>query len=365
MSSVSAAPIPYEGQADPQTRRDCGAACLSMVYRSLGKEVSQDEIWPAIAKPSRFGAVSSTTYLMAQDALNRGFAAVAIQARHPLQALRLYSQSGTRAILNHRLAQDSPLGHYSVLVDMDEHEVVLHDPLYGPSRRIPCTELLELWKPRPVSEIAGYTLIAIAAEPPSVAPCSLCHAPVPHNFACPRCKRPVDSSATALLGCTNHDCVARVWNLICCPSCDCTFSLGAPAPVLPVESAELNGLPSGSNSPRTSARDSVDLNPVFAAVDKFCSQILTIPGARDHPEIKRQLDIVASSKEKLKLAHAEALVHRKAHLERLTEMLQTAKQNEEAHRQKVTELNRPSPPLDGDALARALLSNLGLVKYAR
>ena len=42
--------IPYEKQADPQTGRMCGAACLSMVYRSFGKEVPQAEIWQAIAK---------------------------------------------------------------------------------------------------------------------------------------------------------------------------------------------------------------------------------------------------------------------------------------------------------------------------
>ena len=135
-----------------------------MVYRSLGKEVAPTEIWPAIAKENRFGSIASTTHLMAKDALSRGFAAVAFQARHPLQTLRLCCESGMRAILNHRLAPDSPAGHYTVLVDMDARDVVLHDPFYGPSRRVPHAELLELWQPRfPNSEIAGYLLIGIAA----------------------------------------------------------------------------------------------------------------------------------------------------------------------------------------------------------
>ncbi len=81
--------------------RTCGAECLTMVYRSLGKEVKQEEIWPAISKPNRFGVVSSTTHLMCQDALNRGFAAVAFQARHPLQVLRICHNLGIHAILNH------------------------------------------------------------------------------------------------------------------------------------------------------------------------------------------------------------------------------------------------------------------------
>ena len=42
--------IPYERQSDPRTNRDCGAACLSMVYRCFGKDVAPAQIWPAIGK---------------------------------------------------------------------------------------------------------------------------------------------------------------------------------------------------------------------------------------------------------------------------------------------------------------------------
>jgi len=48
--SETAAAIPYEKQFDMQASRTCGAACLSMVYRSFGQEVSQRLIWPLIAK---------------------------------------------------------------------------------------------------------------------------------------------------------------------------------------------------------------------------------------------------------------------------------------------------------------------------
>ncbi|HEY3839596.1 MAG TPA: C39 family peptidase, partial [Bryobacteraceae bacterium] len=69
--SASPVVIPYEKQSDPQVNRGCGAACLSMVYRSFGKEVPQAEIWPAIAKKNRFGSIASTSHLMAQDANKR------------------------------------------------------------------------------------------------------------------------------------------------------------------------------------------------------------------------------------------------------------------------------------------------------
>jgi hypothetical protein len=47
----------------------------------------------------------------------------------------------------------------------------------------------------------------------------------------------------------------------------------------------------------------------------------------------------------------------------MAELVQTAKQKKEAHRQRMEELNTPSPPLDGNALGRALLKNLGLTEW--
>jgi hypothetical protein len=104
----------------------------------------------------------------------------------------------------------------------------------------------------------------------------------------------------------------------------------------------------------------LDLSRVFAELDKFCNYVLTIPAAAAHPEIKRQLDLLASSKEQLKLAAEESLQHQKANEERLAKMAQAAKEMGGAHRKKTEELNRPSPPLDARALGHALLKNLGL-----
>src|SRR5580658_4821777 len=101
MTALSVA-IPFERQENLQTHRGCGAACLSMVYKSFGKSVPQAEIWPLIAKQNRFGSVASTTHLMALHAISQGLSAVVIQARHPIQVLRLCREAGVRAILNQR-----------------------------------------------------------------------------------------------------------------------------------------------------------------------------------------------------------------------------------------------------------------------
>lgn len=360
--------IPYEKQSDPQTNRGCGAACLSMVYRSFGKEVAQGEIWQAISKRNRFGSVASTTHLMAQDALNRGFSAVAIQARHPLQALRLCRDGGLRAILNHRLQPDTPTGHYSVLIDIDGKDVVLHDPFLGPSRRVSHADLLELWQPRFAnSKIVGNALIVVAASPPLAPPCEFCHTPIPTNVECPQCHKPVGLRPGAMLGCMSNGCIARMWNYVCCPSCDYTFtfSLQPPHPGETVAAVSagpgnpVSGPTPDAEAPSRSEEDPWNLGRFFGAMETFCTQILAIPAAANHPDIKKQIALLLASKEQLKISQAEELAYRKVREEKISAVAQAAKQKQEAHQQRMAEINTPLPPLDGNALGRALLKNLG------
>jgi hypothetical protein len=362
------AAVPYEKQFDLQATRTCGAACLSMVYRSFGQEIPQRLIWPLIAKKNIYGSIASTTHLMAADAVSRGFAAVAIQARHPLQALRVCRDSGIRAILNHRLQPDSPAGHYTVLVDIDATIVKLHDPYFGPSRRLTHDVFLDLWQPRlPKSEIVGNFLIGLASESPDLPACEVCHTAFLKRVQCPRCKNAVSLEPVALLGCMNNSCAARLWNYVCCPTCDLTWnftlepprssaaaSASAPAEpaAVPAAAAPTAALPSGT--------DPLNLGKLFAEIDKFSNHILSLPAAANHPEIQQQLAFITASKEKLAAAMAQELAKRKAHQENLGAMAKAAKEKQDAHRKRVEDLNKPSPPLDGDALARALLKDLGI-----
>src|SRR5208282_5491983 len=372
MSAAEAISIPYQQQSDPQTKRSCGAACLGMVYRSLGKDVTEAEIWPAIAKQSRFGSFASTTHLMAQDAWNRGFAALAIQTRHPLQALKLCRDSRIRAVLNHRLKNDATTGHYSVLVDIDERNVVLHDPLYGPSRHLPHAELLALWQRRFCgSEIMGNVLIGISAHLPDQAECQLCHTPIPASVKCPQCDKPVYLQPAPLLGCMNSAWAGRMWNYLCCPACDYmwTFSLQpSQAKVAASDCSNEPVSPGTSNAPPPEAKmnaasqeNPLSLDSLFDALDKFCNHILSQPATANHPEIKQQLDFIVASKEKLTLAVAEQTAQAQARREQQANLVRAAKQKNQAHRKRVEELNRPLPPLDGNALGRTLLQNLGYI----
>jgi Papain-like cysteine protease AvrRpt2 len=351
MSAAEGSTIPYERQEDLQTNRMCGAASLSMVYRSFGKHIPQAEIWPRISKHNRFGSLASTTYLMAQDALSRGFSTLAIQAKHPLQVLRLCRENGTRAVLNHRLKADSEAGHYTVLVDMDADSVVLHDPFLGPSRRLAHGELLELWLPRHANtEITGNVLIAVAAHPATVAPCKLCGTVIPPRAACPGCGKPVSLQPASILGCTGDSCPARMWNTICCPFCNTTWNLNS----------ERQESQAASGSAPSAAAWGLDLGALYYELDKFCNHILSFPAAAANPDIRQQLDFINASKDRLSLAQSEELARRKIDRAEAEQREQTFKQDEEALLKKREEINKPSPPADGNALGQSLLKDLGL-----
>jgi hypothetical protein len=321
-------------------------------------EVPQSQIWPAIAKANRFGDTGSTTHLMVRDALSRGFDAVAIQARHPWYVLRICRDAGIRVILNHRLHAETAGGHYTVMVDIGEEEVTLHDPFLGPYRRLSQAELTDLWEARPNSEIGGNTLIAIAARLPAEAVCGICDAPIPASVACPQCGDPVALRPARVIGCISKACIVRLWHYVCCPSCDFMFDFSA-AP--PQEAAEAESA-SPPGKPKDAAEDPLNLDEVFGQLDEFCAFILAMPKAAGNPDVMKQIALIKGSKEKLKVAQAEELAIQKAQEAKMAAMLQQAQQKEEAHRQKMEKLTTPSPPLDGNALGRDLLRNVGLIR---
>ena len=361
--------IPYERQSDTESSRTCGAACLSMAYRSFGKQVAQSEIWQSVAKPNRFGVVSSTTHLMVQDALSRGFKAVAIQARYPIHDLRLCHEAGVRVILNHRLDREVTTGHFSLLAGIDHESVLLHDPLLGPSRRLSHAELLELWMPYfSGSEIAGNFMIAVSGEAGPQPVCEFCHAPIPVEVECPRCRAMVGLEPAAPLGCVTYRCIARGWNYVCCPACDYTWNF-APDPL--EAQAESQSVP--SPAPKTASAQSIpatkrpepDFNRLFAALDQFTSLLSSSPAVAADARVQNQLNFIKASKEGVISAHAESVAYQKVRQAQVDALGAATREKSERQRAKMEEMSKPLPALDGEALARALLRNLGFISGSR
>ncbi len=212
----------------------CGAASLAMVYRSFGKQSSQRRIWERIARPGPNARRAARTNLLAVNALHHGLSALVLQASDPWQTLVQSAATGVRVILNHRLQADSPLGHYSVLVGIDDREVTLHDPQFGPNRRLERDELLDLWRPTPgPCEIVGQILVAIAPPEEDTAPCEFCGTTLPRSVPCPACQAAIPLQPTAPLGCVQETCPARTWRHLFCPYCDHTLSVAGFARIQP------------------------------------------------------------------------------------------------------------------------------------
>jgi hypothetical protein len=106
----------------------------------------------------------------------------------------------------------------------------------------------------------------------------------------------------------------------------------------------------------------VDLAKLFGEIDKFTSQIRSMPGTADNPDIKKRLDFIEATKVDIKAAHAADLARRTAVVGQLSAFEEKNKKQKEEQLKKMEERNAPGPPLDGDALGAAMLKNLGLVE---
>jgi len=196
--------------------------------------------------------------------------------------------------------------------------------------------------------------VAIPAEAETPA-CEFCHTPMRRSIDCPRCGKPTYLEPGAVLACMRDGCIARMWNWVCCPACDCVFSMkdgqaaGASATAPKTAAA-------GASAP---AVPSVDLTKLFGELDKFTSQIRSMPAAMDNPDIKKRLDFIEASKADIKVAHAEDLARRTAVVGQIAAFEEKSKKQGEEQHKKAEERNAPGPPLDGDAIGNAMLKNLG------
>lgn len=193
-----------------------------MAYQSLGLNVAQADLWPAISRSNPTGGATARSFLLAADALDRGLAAVTVRlTADPWPTLTACHRAGVRAILNHRLAADSPRGHYSLLVAIDPHRATLHDPHFGPSRHLSREDLTALWEPcGREDEIVGRVLIAIAKADWRNRACDTCGHRTPEAITCHRCAARVLLTPNVVLGCLEPGCPGRRCQTIFCPRCD-------------------------------------------------------------------------------------------------------------------------------------------------
>ena len=214
-------PIPFEPQQTIGGSRTCGAAALTMTYRSLGLACEQLAVWERVAEDVGSGVKAARTRRLARDARDQGLAAAILQAERPVELFVRLLESGSRVILNHRLDRESRLGHFSVLVGFDGREIRVHDPHHGPNRVLRWPEFAELWSPSEgASEIVGRVLVAIGPLPSSDRICNVCGKSLPDHWTCPRCGQRVSIGPSGAVGCCVPACRDPLWARLYCPHCD-------------------------------------------------------------------------------------------------------------------------------------------------
>lgn len=163
--------IPFEYQIEKTGQRCCGAAALCMVLRSFGLITDQKTVWNRLQKFSS-GLNRARTFHLARFALEQDLSALPVRLKNPWQTLEFLDtlkDNEIQVVLNHRIRDDSPKGHYSVFVGMGQEDetILLHDPQFGPNRRLSKHELLRLWVPlenvsKTENEITGNVAVLFA-----------------------------------------------------------------------------------------------------------------------------------------------------------------------------------------------------------
>lgn len=168
--------IPFEAQENRFGRRRCGAAALTMVYRSFGIATDRETIGLEL-DGYESNLNRARTFHLSRNAVEHGLAAIPCRLRNPWKFLITGISDDLRIILNHRIRSDSPFGHFTVLIDANKNNetICVHDPQLGPNRTLSKAELLELWTPHGTDdEITGRVAVLISNEPSNEALCKKC-----------------------------------------------------------------------------------------------------------------------------------------------------------------------------------------------
>jgi hypothetical protein len=126
--------VPYV----PQTKWLCGGAAVAMVFRYWGVAHAGIEEFEPLVDRRAHGIETNALVRAVQD---RGWRAT--QSAGSIDMLQAELRAGRPIIL---LIEDRPQRyHFVVVVGIDAHRVTVHDPTWGPSRRLTRAELQRQW----------------------------------------------------------------------------------------------------------------------------------------------------------------------------------------------------------------------------
>ena len=131
-----------------QSRAMCGPACLKIVFRFFGRQVSGRQIAKACRTSSNTGTTGSNLVKAAQ---RFGFDAELVD-HSDFRTIAKWLRMGVPVIVDWMSTISSgrgcaPMacGHYSVVCGLDSEYIVLQDPAIGRRRRVSRSSFLRVW----------------------------------------------------------------------------------------------------------------------------------------------------------------------------------------------------------------------------
>ncbi len=114
--------VPYERQTEELS---CGAACLSMILRSFGISINQQQIWEEIEKKAGVAYVKH----MAMYPKRFGIESTIVKVENCTgEIIDFCFANNYRIIILQRNLDNERLGHYVVPFSTDKNHIYLHDP---------------------------------------------------------------------------------------------------------------------------------------------------------------------------------------------------------------------------------------------
>jgi len=174
------APIALDVPYVPQSEALCGGAAAAMVFRYWGDTHASVEPFERLVD-TRAGGIADGVLVHA--IAQRGWTTSRIAGS--IDALRQQIASRHPVII---LLQDRPNRyHYLVVVGIEPNRIVVHDPAWGPSRRIATADLIRVWRPT-----GFWALVVLPPADRAVAPTSA--TPSPERAGHDRCEVLLDQA---------------------------------------------------------------------------------------------------------------------------------------------------------------------------
>lgn len=117
--------IPFVKQSKPNS---CGAACLTMIYKHYGLPVGEKQVFRDIVGQDARGGQNCRTYLMCQDAINRGFIATAFFANNCRDTIKTCRNNNIELLVMFHQPSHSLYAHFCVVNKVLPGTVLLKDP---------------------------------------------------------------------------------------------------------------------------------------------------------------------------------------------------------------------------------------------